>query len=195
MSLAGNQFEVVVADPPWPFRDKGTRLAPSYAGDQRERAHYDVMTVEDICRAWQLLPRLCAPDAFLFLWAPHALVIDGTATRVARAWGFEPKQEIIWVKTAANGSPRIGGGHYARLATEPMLLCRRGRARVARRDMPNLIFAPRTRHSAKPDESYTYIEQLTGASRLLELYARRRYSERWTVWGNEAPASSAEVSA
>jgi N6-adenosine-specific RNA methylase IME4 len=103
----------------------------------------------------------------LFLWAPHALVLDGQAQSVARAWGFEPKQEIIWIKTSAAGKPRFGGGHYSRI------------------DMPNVIFAPRSKHSAKPDASYDYIEALTGADRFLELYARRQYNERWTAWGDQ----------
>jgi N6-adenosine-specific RNA methylase IME4 len=150
------------------------------------------MPTSEICAAGPLVQSLSKDDAFLFLWAPHALVLDGTATKVARAWGFEPKQEIVWIKTTLDGKkPRIGGGHYTRLCTEPLLLCRRGRAKVVRKDVPNVIFAPRGAHSAKPDESYQLIEKLTGATRFLELYARRQFSPKWTAWGDQMPGVAA----
>ena len=57
-------------------------------------------------------------------------------------------------------------------------------------DEPDAIFAPRGKHSAKPDESYRKIERLCDGPRL-ELFARRRFSPEWAVWGNEAPAEAA----
>jgi len=63
-------------------------------------------------------------------------------------------------------------------------LCRRGRAQVLRRDIPGVIVAPRQAHSAKPDASYEMLEKLC-AGPYLEMFARRRYSPEWTVWGNE----------
>lgn len=182
-------WPVVLADPPWSFDDVGTRLAPDYAGDQRAdpaQVLYQTMPLEAIER----LPVSAADDAFLFLWAPNVLVLEGAATRVARAWGFEPRQLIPWVKTDAAGKPRLGGGHYTRVVTEQLVLCRRGAARPLRRDVPGIIFAPRGRHSAKPDESYQLIERLA-AGPYLELFARRRYSPAWTVWGNQAPEEAA----
>jgi N6-adenosine-specific RNA methylase IME4 len=148
------KYSVLSADPPWSLKDRGSRLAPSHEGTGRKGDRvYDVMSTSEICAAGPLVQSLSKDDAFLFLWAPHALVLDGTATKVARAWGFEPKQEIVWIKTTLDGKkPRIGGGHYTRLCTEPLLLCRRGRAKVVRKDVPNVIFAPRGAHSAKrPD--------------------------------------------
>ena len=173
-------YRVLSADPPWLFADKGSRISPSHKGK-----HYDVMTLDDICDMGSEVQRIAADDALLFLWSPHSMVLDGSAHKVATAWGFSPRQEIIWMKTTKAGNPHIGAGHYSRICTEPMLLCRRGKAKVARRDMPNVIFAPRTKHSAKPDESYRYIEKLTACTRLFELFARRKFSPRWDVWGNE----------
>lgn len=183
------KFSVILADPPWQFRDTGSRMAPSHAGTGRAYSHYAVLPTDDLRDAGPIVQSLAADDAFLFLWAPHALVLDGQAQAVAKAWGFVPKQEIVWVKTTADGKPRIGGGHYTRICTEPMLLCRRGKARVIRRDIPNVIFAPRSKHSVKPDESYDLIEQITGADRFVELYARRQYNERWTAWGDQCTST------
>lgn len=176
------RYACLLADPPWSFSDRGSRLAPSHEGK-----HYEVQTLQELIAASVFVRRLLAPDAFLWLWAPNSLVLDGTATRLARAWGCEPKQLIPWVKTDSKGKPRLGGGHYTRVCTEQLILCRRGRPKVLSRGVPGVIHAPRTRHSAKPDESYALIEELCDGPRL-ELYARRRYSAQWEVWGNEAPA-------
>lgn len=183
--LKQKQYGTIIADPPWSFGDTGTRIAPSYTGQAREEARYEVMRNSDILDLGWWVRSLAKPDCFLLLWCPNALVLEGLATAVARAWGFEPKQQIPWVKTSSNGKPRIGGGHYTRVCTEPMILCRRGKAVVKRRDIPGVIFAQRGPHSAKPDESYEMIEKLCPGP-YLELFARRQFSPKWDVWGNEA---------
>lgn len=179
-------FRALLADPPWPFRDRGSRFTPDYEGQElADQSHYEILTVPRICESGWAIKALVAPDSFLFLWSPNALVLDGTATRVARAWGFEPKQLIPWVKvTNDRKKPRIGGGHYTRVCTEQLLLCRRGKAKVRRRNIPGVIHAPRTEHSQKPDESYHLIEALVEGP-YLELFARRRFSDVWTAWGDE----------
>lgn len=182
-------FRAVLADPPWPFHDVGNRMAPSYSGNGRYRPHYGIDSLANIKAMGALVKRLVPDDAFLFLWAPNALVLEGTPQDVAREWGFTPKQLIPWVKTDNTGRPRLGGGHYTRVCTEQLLLCRRGRAQVKNRGVPGVIVAPRSAHSAKPDEAYRLIEALVDPP-YLELYARRRANPHWTVFGNEAPRST-----
>lgn len=183
----GYKYSVVLADPPYLFENQGNRAAPAYEGEQREEKRYEVMSLQDL----KLMPQLdeiVAEDAFLFLWSPHALVLDGQAQELARAWRFTPKQEIIWAKTNLAGDKLVPGlGNYGRVVSEPMLLCKRGSPRVARHDLLTMFFAPRTKHSTKPDESYVWIQALTGADRFLELFARRRYSAKWVCHGNQAP--------
>ncbi len=181
-------WSVVLADPPWRFADGGSRMAPDHIGRGSPRARYATMRESEICA----LPVLeaAAPDAWLFLWAPNAMVLDGQAAEVALAWGFKPKQLVTWVKTDAAGKPRLGGGHYTRVVTEQLIIATRGRVKPARRDLPGVLFEPRGRHSAKPDGAYALIEQLAPsgrAGRRLELFARRRYSPSWQVWGKESP--------
>lgn len=178
-------YSCLMADPPWTFKDTSTRLAPDYEGPQRmSERRYHVMTLGDICAMGEWIRFLTTTDAFLFLWAPGALILDGQAQRVARAWGFEPKQVWDWVKLDKSGKPRIGGGHYARLVTEYMLLCRKGKATVKVRNENNLIMEQRREHSEKPDEAYRKIERLVDGP-YLELFARRQWSPLWDVWGNE----------
>jgi N6-adenosine-specific RNA methylase IME4 len=178
----------VLADPPWSFRDKGSRIAPERAPGGR----YATMSVLQIA----MLPveQLAAPDSLLFLWTTSAHLLDGSAADVCDAWGFEAKATIAWVKCRLPAAgklgvpvlPRlqIGMGHYVRNAHEHLVIARRGRARVKRRDVPSVIFAPRGRHSAKPAESYDRIERLCDGPRL-ELFARGLPRPGWIGWGDQ----------
>jgi len=241
------KFPVIVADPPWSFNDKGNRSSPDHAGV------YETMTLDDVLAL--PVPELAADDAFLFLWCPNSLVLENTPMTVARAWGFEPRQMIPWVKTTKDETrPHIGQGHYTRVCTEMLLLCRRGKATVDDRGVPGVIrshedvpfgsrwvlhgttyelygvqdeqlvlrsceslnafftvvidefgdkaepageviWAPRGKHSAKPDASYEFVERLCHAGPYVELFARRRYNDNWYVWGNEAPMDERDYAA
>jgi N6-adenosine-specific RNA methylase IME4 len=89
-------WEVIVADPPWRFNDRGMRLAPDQREKRRRRKGYRTLPLEAI----KAMPveAIVARDALLFLWTTSAHLVDGSATAVARAWGFEPKTTIVWVK-------------------------------------------------------------------------------------------------
>ncbi|MBT8453911.1 MAG: hypothetical protein KJO40_18260 [Deltaproteobacteria bacterium] len=173
---------MISADPAWPYSDRGSRMAPSYAGEGRADSHYQVQDLATIKAMGSLVKLLAAEDSFLFLWVPNALLPSGL--EVMAAWGFDYKTMITWVKTTKDGRPRIGGGHYTRGCTEQLLLGRRGCAKVRSHSVPNVILAPRGAHSAKPDESYQLIERLC-VGPYLELYARRQYSDAWSVWGDQ----------
>lgn len=187
------RYSVVLADPPWPGENTGNRAAPSYEGEQREDAAYKTMTLADICAMGPWLESLLTEDAFLFLWAPNIMVLGGEAAQVAKAWGFMPKAKATWLKLNKSGDKlAMGMGNYWRNCTEDLILCRRGRATVARHDMLNVIFGPRRAHSQKPVGSYFAIEALTGAGYFLELFSRYRHSERWICHGNQAPRTGYE---
>lgn len=157
-------------------------MAPSYAGPGRDRAHYQVESLDNIMAMGQLVKMLAADDSFLFLWIPNAVLPTGF--EVMKAWGYDYKTMITWVKTDSKGKPRIGGGHYTRSCTEHMLLGRRGMAKRKDAGVPNVIHSPLGKHSAKPDESYALIERLCDGP-YLEMYARRQFNEAWSVWGNQ----------
>lgn len=177
-------WPVILADPAWRFGSISSRIAPSYRGKDRERAHYATMSIDAI----MALPvaEIAAPNAVLALWSPNALVLDRQALDVVVAWGFVPKQLIPWVKLDAAGKPRLGGGSYTRVVTEQLILCTRGRVQPLRRDIPGILHEPRGGHSEKPDGAYAMLEQLFGGP-YIELFARRRWSPQWTCWGREAP--------
>lgn len=102
-------WDVVVADPNWSFNDKATRLAPdSTRDDDQPSRRYETMPLADIC-ALRPLP---ARDSVLFLWTTWAHLLDGSATAVARAWGYEPKVGVPWVKISV--SEKETSADYAR---------------------------------------------------------------------------------
>lgn len=175
-----DKTRVLVADPPWKFGDK-------LPGPKRgAESHYRVMTTPEIMRF--PLPPL-ADDALLLMWRVAAMPLD--ALKVAEAWGFTPKSEIVWVKTPANsteeGRLAFGMGHYVRAAHEVCLVATRGRFKVADRAVRSVFFAPRGRHSAKPGEFYALAQKLGGAGPYAELFARTP-RPGWLQVGDELPA-------
>lgn len=88
----GKKFSVIVADPPWPFKDS-LKMSDVKRGAQ---ANYDTMTMREI---YELpVEKVCNPDgAVLCLWVPGSLLQEGLNTM--KAWGFNHKQIYVWVKT------------------------------------------------------------------------------------------------
>lgn len=171
-------FTTILADPPWQYGD-------SLPGPKRgARKHYGVMPTYQIAH----LPMKPAENAHLYLWTTNSFIRE--ALYVMGKWGFEYKTMITWVKTTnepelvGHGPKvRIGMGRYLRNVTEQCLFGVRGKLRPLNRSTPNVIFAPRGEHSAKPAQMYSLIESLSPGP-YLELFARQTRLN-WTSWGNE----------
>lgn len=149
-------FVTVLADPAWRYGDllRQSKVKRSSV-DQYELT----MTVDEICALGrgphQFEGKVARPlqydytiagiptseVGFCCLWAPASFVLDGSATRVARAWGYEPKQIIPWIKGrpqlhVANGTTpnvydvkimaQMGMGRIFRGCSEFLLICTRG---------------------------------------------------------------------
>jgi len=167
------RYRTLLADPPWPMRAVSRPWAG--AGGRRHRATawpYPVMSLEDIC-ALPVGP-MAEDDAHLFLWVPASFNREGDGVRVARAWGFEPLNEIVWAK------PNFGLGRFPRPQHEILLVCRRGSLPFALRDegsiqtwaLPRLKGNGGRVHSAKPDGAIDLIERASPGP-YAELFARR----------------------
>jgi N6-adenosine-specific RNA methylase IME4 len=175
--LPAGPFDLILADPPWPFAtysDKGQGRSPEQ--------HYRTLDLPAIRR----LPvaELAARDALLAIWTVGTL--EDRAHEVIAAWGFTfVSVGLTWVK------PSIGLGYYTRKQTERLLLARRGRGLVVRdHGVAEAIHAPPGRHSAKPAEAHVRLERLFGPVRRLELFARQARPD-WTCWGNQLDAAAA----
>ncbi len=168
---------VLVADPPWSFRDK---LPPESGGADK---HYSTLIARDIERF--PLPAL-APDALLFLWRVAAMTEE--AMRVCRAWGFVPKAELVWLKKTRNGKLNFGMGHYTRACHEICVIASRGKGAslIKSRLVRSVFEAPIGVHSRKPEEFYRIVETLADGP-YHELFARRPRAG-WTCEGDQLGA-------
>jgi N6-adenosine-specific RNA methylase IME4 len=171
----GQRFGAIYADPPWRY------VAYSAKGYDRSAVkHYPVMGLEAI----KALPvgDIAAKDCVLFLWATWPNLLDALA--VIEAWGFTYKTcAFCWAKTNADGSPYMGLGFWTRSNSEACLLATRGRVPRLNKDVRQIVFAPRGRHSAKPPEIRGRIERLV-AGPYIELFARET-APGWTAWGDQ----------
>jgi N6-adenosine-specific RNA methylase IME4 len=159
------RYQTILADPPWDIQQKGGRGAAN---------HYDLMTLDAI-KALRV-DRLAAPDSHLWLWVTNATLQAGQ--EVMESWGFTYRSCLTWIK------PYFRLGVYLRNQTEHVLLGTRGNAPIQFRSQGTWFYAPVQEHSHKPEEQYAIIERCSPGP-YLELFARRKQSEKWDVWGNE----------
>jgi N6-adenosine-specific RNA methylase IME4 len=170
-----DRFRVVLADPPWPFRD---RLPGPGRGAAK---HYGCLTVAELC-AFPLPP--LADDCTLFLWRVASMQQE--ALDVMAAWGFNLKSEIVWLKRTTTGKRWFGMGRTVRAEHETCLIGTRGRPVTRRRNIRSTFEAVGGQHSEKPARFYDFIEALRDGP-YVELFARRR-RPGWTSLGDQVPA-------
>jgi N6-adenosine-specific RNA methylase IME4 len=196
--LPDGPFDVIVADPPWMYQKQPGINGPGAGSPGIAETVYPTLTNEQIAR----LPvaDIAAKDAHLFLWFTNPFTWGGRRSGlhpelIANAWGFEFKTVLTWVKTTRAGGINQGGlGWYFRGCTEHVLYATRGKAGipVGLRE-PNVLLAPKSRHSAKPPEFMAMVERVIPDGRRLELFCRTS-RPGWTAWGNEiAPLGEVDL--
>lgn len=165
-------FRVLSADPPWTFDD---RLPGKGRGAEK---HYSTMSTADIARF--PLPPLF-DEAWLFLWRVHTHQEE--ARFVMKAWGFTYASELVWVKLAKSGSPKMGMGRTLRMQHEVCLIGRRGRPPMLSRAVRSTLEAPLGEHSEKPAAFFDLVERFTPGP-YVELFARTK-RDGWTAFGKQ----------
>lgn len=197
---ARKRYSVILADPPW--RYGGTdQFQPE--GEDKFRAlrmRYPTMRTEDICALD--VAALAADDCVLLLWATAPLLKDALA--VVRAWGFEYKTKMPWIKLEGDPArslfpghewvyrPQYGTGFWGRGCAEDVLICKRGNPKPPPAAASSvLLLSENFGHSRKPENLYEYAEYFPGP--YLEMFARRA-RPGWDLFGDEV-ASTVEVAA
>lgn len=142
--------------------------------DRAADNHYPTMLLDQI----KALKIPAAKHCVLFLWATAPMFPQ--ALEVMVHWGFTYKTQGMWPKD------RIGLGYWLRNQHEPFVIATRGKvpAPAPGQAFPSVFFAPRGKHSAKPDAVAEMIETLYPNVPKLELFARRP-RPGWDCWGNE----------
>lgn len=162
------EFNVIYADPPWEYEF-------SLTGRGDSQTQYVVMATQEISS----LEIPSAKDAVLFLWATNPKLEE--AFQVLKAWGFEYRTNIVWVKD------KFGTGYYVRGQHELLLIGKKGNMPIPAEENrpPSVLMAPRKEHSEKPQEVYGIIEKMFPNCKYLELFARGKRLG-WECWGNES---------
>lgn len=179
-SLPDKTYNVILADPPWEYRNTGVIAAAEH--------HYPTMPIEDISGLLSKLDLKLDKNAVLFMWATNPTLTDGF--KVLEAWGFNYKTNMVWVKTELE---KPGTGWYVRGRHELLLIATRGSFTPLENVSPpigSVVHAPLQEHSRKPDDFYEIIERLYPNCNYIELFARRT-RDGWDSWGNEVEQPAA----
>ena len=169
------RYSVILADPPWQF---DVRVDDE---SHRGRVPYTTMSTDDICAMSVPADDSCV----LFLWSTKQHLLDGSARRVAEAWGFTVRNYWTWEKIDKAGDVRIGPGNWGRNADEPLLICTRGKVCPDFASQPTVIRAERGEHSEKPAVFYEIIERCVPSKARLEMFARGGERPGWTITGSQ----------
>lgn len=211
------KFDVIVADPPWDFKDK---LKQSDV-KRGAASQYDLIKNKDI----PLLDvkSIAKDNCVLALWVPSSLLKEGIQT--LEGWGFKLKQTHIWVKTKNNpfkmllkglkkqktakemftklsenlDSFRVDDvlnfymGHIFRQTHEIVLIGTRGKVSkmLKNRAQRSVHFGTVTEHSKKPEALQDMLDIMYPNTNKVELFARRDRIG-YTCVGNECPTSLGE---
>lgn len=168
-------YSVILADPPWTYRDKAR------SGQRGVAFKYPTMSLDDI----QQLPvgSIAADDSVLFCWVTFPLLKEGIATM--EAWGFSYKTlGFCWVKLNPKaGTPFWGMGNFTRANPEICLLGVKGKPKRVHADVHSLVSSPIQVHSKKPTEVHRRIDRLMGDVPRIELFAREAV-DGWDAAGH-----------
>jgi len=172
------KYQVILADPPWSYRDKMTGHSFSLDHEYKTQSKQWIskLPVESIAEK----------DCCLFLWVTSPLLDEGIL--VLKDWGFKYiTVAFAWSKYTKNGKLVCNLGRWTMGNVELCLLGVRGKPNKWRQNksIKQLVQAERTVHSKKPAEVGRRIVQLLGENKTrIELFARER-TVGWDAWGDE----------
>lgn len=181
------RYGVLLIDPPWAFRVWGRALDSKRSAE----SHYPTLSAEALLSL--PMQKLMKDSCAVFMWAtmPHL----PEALALGAAWGLVYKTvAFVWVKANRSAMGRwtcldeevnwfTGMGYWTRANAEIVLLFTRGSTKRLSKKVKQVVVAPVSRHSEKPDEVQRRIEQLI-AGPYVEVFARRQ-RPGWAAIGNE----------
>lgn len=170
-TLPDGEHDLIYIDPPWKY-DLELSGAPDYK----------TMTLEELEKIKIPAHKNCV----MFCWTTNPKLDE--ALELLKAWHFRYVTNIVWVKQKDNKLQQ-GTGYYLRGAHELLLIAVKGKLGIpAECDRPpSVVFAPRGKHSEKPEIFYEIIERMyPNVGSKLEMFARKkRNTGNWAGWGDE----------
>ena len=160
------KYKTIVIDSPW------KHYGNEWGYQAREQADYNTMTDEEIISFLQekVLPHI-DDNAHIYFWVINNRIHDGL--HILEKLGLDFKTIVTWCK------PQMGMGKYFRNNTEQILFCVKGSLDLKRNDLPTWFQAKRNKHSAKPDEFYSMVEQASYPP-YLDVFGRKK-KEGWDM--------------
>ena len=166
------RYRTIVADPPWHYDTP----AYGYGAD----ANYPTMRPEELMG---MPVGLWASDnSHLYLWTTNTFIVE--AHQIAKAWGFQPKTVLTWIKRRIRDDEWLGMGHYFRGTTEHIVFAVRGALNTSHGDQPNFFYGARGAHSEKPAAFYDMVQRMSPGP-YLDVFARKQRFG-FDTWGDEA---------
>ena len=177
IETAMSSFEIIYADPPWDYKGQKQHGGVGSGDTGSSSSHYQTMKLRDL-KAMDVAS-IAAPNALLFMWVTNPHLDQGI--EVMKAWGFKwATVGFVWDKQ------RVNPGFYTMSQCELCLIGKRGKIPQPRgaRNVRQLVSSMRQKHSMKPAEVRTRIEQMFPEQSKVELFAREKV-RGWCAWGDE----------
>jgi len=199
--LPDKKYNLIYADPPWQYsegcfgdikvKDRDfSKLPPMHENAYSTQLdHYSNMT-DDELKELPVSNLIDKSSCVLFMWATAPKLYS--AVEVMKSWGFQHRTiGFVWIKTKKDNKSLMYGGihNYTMSNAELCLVGKPKNVKAPTRlalNIPQVIFHPRGKHSAKPNLVRQALTELYGTKiNRIELFARGRVPG-WDVWGDEA---------
>ena len=191
MSEKQSKYQIIYADPPWPYDGNEVLAKTSRLNLKKKDGHYGVMSFDDIAR----LPvsDIADDNSLLFLWVVSPSLDRGID--ILKSWGFKfATVAFVWNKKRTNP------GYYTLSSCELVLVGKKGKIPTPRgeRNIEQFLSSLREGHSVKPAEIRNRISKMFPTQRKIELFARDDAQNNlfgwdkfagWDVFGNEVEDS------
>jgi N6-adenosine-specific RNA methylase IME4 len=198
-------FNTAIIDPDWPYT-----IAPGMANladvknadskgrlcgftrnrqvDQNKFLREVPLTIDEL----EALPVGDVVGGYVALWTVGPFLINGTATRVLQAWGFEPASILTWAKYDLEGQHGYGGvGFWFLGNAEFCVIGKRPGWPSIRTGKSSMFIAAKGRHSEKPDNVHAICEARFPGP-YLEVFGRET-RPRWKVLGDQVKGDGRDV--
>lgn len=171
IELPEGKYQVILADPPWPYPKRED--AKNLYGNTDY--HYETIDIKTLCE--MKVEELASENSVLFIWVATNFLEE--SFDVIKSWGFDYKSQMVWVKNGGQG----GIGWYFWGDHELLLVATKG-SYLPKEKVSSVLEVSRRKHSQKPEEVYKIIEKMYPKSKKIELFARQK-RKGWEGWGDQ----------